>query len=131
MKSLLSFISKQAILGASAVLAVGVFTPSASYAMTMVDTELYLSVDTSGSVSSSEFDLQRQGYANSFLSPAIQNLIASTPNGIAAALGYWSSSNQQVTAVPFTLIKTATDATDFATLISNTTRPFSGGTSIG
>lgn len=132
MKSILSFFSKKAFLGvSSALLAVGILTPSAANAATFVDTELFLSVDVSGSVNFNEFNLQKQGYANAFLDADVQNLITSSQNGIAVALGYWSDSSQQNTAVPFTLLKTAADANAFSALISATTRPFSSSTGIG
>jgi hypothetical protein len=94
----------------------------------LVDTELFLSIDVSGSVDTSEFDLQKTGYVNAFKDSTIQNQIASLPNGLAVALGYWASANQQNVAVAWTLLKTATDATNFANQIAATNRPFSGGT---
>ncbi|WP_421281276.1 DUF1194 domain-containing protein, partial [Aeromonas veronii] len=39
---------------------------SPAYALTEVDTELQLLMDVSGSVSSSEFNLQLQGYVDAF-----------------------------------------------------------------
>ncbi|PZO43187.1 MAG: PEP-CTERM sorting domain-containing protein [Phormidesmis priestleyi] len=129
-----SIFSRKSFLGAScALLALGALTPAASYAATFVDvdTELYLSVDSSGSVNTNEFNLQKQGYANAFLDTAIQNLIASSPKGISAAFGYWSSASQQQTAVASTWLRTAADAANFSALISATTRPFSSSTGIG
>jgi hypothetical protein len=113
---------------ASAVLALGVLSPSASFAATIVNTELVLSVDVSGSVDTSEFNLQRQGYVNAFRDPGIQNTIAALPGGIAATLSYWSSSAAQ--SVPWTLITNAAQANAFADAIAATSRPFSGGTGI-
>lgn len=130
-KSIFSSLSKKVFFSvSSALLAFGVLTP-ASYAATFVDTELYLSVDVSGSVNSNEFLLQKQGYVNAFRNQDVQNIIESSQNGLAVALGYWSSGSQQQTAVDFTLLKTAADASNFADLIDATTRPFSGGTRIG
>jgi Protein of unknown function (DUF1194) len=113
-----------------AIVALGVFAPK-SFAITLVDSELFLSVDVSGSISNTEFTLQRTGYVNAFQDPTIHNQIASLPNGLAVALGYWSSANQQNVAVPWTLITNATQSNAFADLIAATTRPYSGGTSPG
>ena len=44
---------------------------SPAYALTEVDTELQLLMDVSGSVSSSEFNLQLQGYVDAFYSQGV------------------------------------------------------------
>ncbi|KAB8319886.1 PEP-CTERM sorting domain-containing protein [Tolypothrix campylonemoides VB511288] len=113
---------------ASAVLSLGVLSPSASYAATIVSTELVLSVDVSGSVDTNEFNLQRQGYVNAFRNPTIQNQIAALPGGIAATLSYWSDTARL--SVPWTLITDATSANAFADAIAAAPRPFFGGTGI-
>jgi hypothetical protein len=113
---------------ASAVLALGALSPSASFAATIVGTELVLSVDVSGSISKSEFNLQRQGYVNAFRNPTIQNTIASLPGGLAATVSYWSSNAVQ--SVPWTLITNAAEANAFADAIEASTRPSSGLTGI-
>lgn len=51
-----------------------------------VDLELALVLDISGSVNKDEYILQRDGYVNAFLDPAIQGAIASKPDGIAVSL---------------------------------------------
>ncbi|PMB50960.1 PEP-CTERM sorting domain-containing protein [Fischerella thermalis CCMEE 5205] len=112
---------------ASTVLALVAVSPSA-FAATIVGTELVLSVDVSGSVNSTEFNLQRQGYVDAFRNPTIQEQIAKIPGGIAATLSYWSFSAQQ--SVPWFLITDATSANAFADAIESTTRPFSGSTGI-
>ncbi len=124
----LSSLATQLTLGTiGAIASLGVFCPEA-FALTIVDSELFLSVDVSGSVSLAEFNLQKTGYVSAFQDPTIHTQIASLPNGLAVALGYWSSGNNQNVAVPWTLITNATQSNAFATLIANTTRPFSGGT---
>jgi hypothetical protein len=114
---------------ATAVLTLGVLSPLASFAATIVGTELVLSVDVSGSISNSEFNLQRQGYVNAFKNPVIQNQIANLPGGLAATLSYWASGAVQ--SVPWTLITDAASANAFADAIGAAGRPFSGGTQIG
>lgn len=98
-----------------------------------VDLELSLLVDVSGSVSTSEFNLQRGAYADAFKSDSLQNLITSTNGGrigaIAVNLVYWSSS--QVEAVGWTLIDSAAASESFGDAVAAAARPFSGGTSIG
>lgn len=89
--------------------------------------ELQLLVDVSGSVSTSEFNLQRTGYANAFQSASIQNAIANV-GGIAVQFVYWSSSSQQQVAVDWTLVSDAASANSFANSILSASRPFSGGT---
>jgi Protein of unknown function (DUF1194) len=124
-------LAKIALGAASSVVAISVLLPSSAHALTIVDTELFLSIDSSGSISASQFDLQKTGYVNAFKDVAIQNQIASLPNGLAVALGYWASDNQQNVAVNWSLLKTAADANNFADLIAATTRPFSGSTAPG
>ena len=57
-----------------------------------VDVELVLSVDVSGSISSREFNLQRDGYANAFRDPEVIAAIKSLDHGLAVTLQYWSNS---------------------------------------
>lgn len=97
-----------------------------------VDAALVLLVDVSGSVDASEFNLQRSGYAQAFQSAAVQNAIAGGSLGrIAVSFIYWSSSNQQQVAVPWTLVGDAASANAFAGAVNNAGRPFSGLTGIG
>lgn len=107
-------------------------TGTASAIPTPVDLELSLLVDVSGSVTASEFDLQKTGYANAFNDAGI---IAAIQNGtigkIAVNFIYWSSEGDQSEAVGWSLIEDATSANAFATAISNSTRPFSGLTAPG
>ncbi|GAB1543908.1 DUF1194 domain-containing protein [Scytonema sp. NUACC21] len=113
---------------ASAILALGVLSPLASFAATIVGTELVLSVDVSGSISSNEFNLQRQGYVNAFRNPVIQNQIAKVPGGVAVALSYWSTNAVQ--SVPWTLLTDAVSANAFADAIAAAPRSSSGSTGI-
>ncbi len=96
-----------------------------------VDVELALLVDVSGSVDSTEYALQKQGYVNAFNDPAIQGLIGGLPNGIAVTYIEWSGSLEQSQLVPWTLITDAASASTFATAINGTTRAFSGFTAPG
>jgi hypothetical protein len=63
-------------------------TPATAF--TLVDTELVLSVDVSGSIDGLEFDLQRKGYVKAFRDPETISLIEGLDNGIAVTMQYWS-----------------------------------------
>jgi hypothetical protein len=96
-----------------------------------VDRELSLLIDVSGSINADEFNLQRNGYADAFNSAPIWNAISQGTIGkIAANIVYWSGASQQTQAVGWTLIESQTDAQNFATAISNTSRPFGGSTAV-
>lgn len=92
-----------------------------------VNLELALLVDVSGSVDSSEYALQKNGYINAF------NNIASFGNFQPFAVTYieWSGASQALQKVGWTLISNVADAVNFATAISATTRSFSGLTAPG
>lgn len=105
-------------------------TPATSQAVP-VGLELALLVDISGSVSNSEFILQRDGYVNAFNNAAVQNAIAQIPGGIAVTYIYWSGANEQQQMVGWTHITNAAQATAFATAIANAPRPFNGATAPG
>jgi len=95
---------------------------------TPVDLELALLIDVSGSVNTTEFDLQVQGYVDAFNSTTIHNAIASGAIGsIAVETIFWSGSAQQSTAIGWTLIDNALASTTFATAMDVLVRPFVGG----
>jgi len=106
-------------------------TLPATAAPILVSTELSLLVDVSGSVSATEFALQRNGYVAAFQSVTVQNLIANTPNGIAVNFIYWSGAVQQQQAVGWTHLTNAASSNSFAALIQATNRPFGGSTAPG
>jgi hypothetical protein len=98
---------------------------------TPVGLELVLLVDVSGSVSTAEYNLQKQGYVNAFNSAAVQTAILGSVGGaIAVTYVEWSGNNQQVQQVGWTLIDSAMDAGNFATAIGGTSRAFNGNTAI-
>lgn len=79
---------------AAAAIAIGLFgTSQPAHAVTNVFQELFLSLDVSGSISSSDFNLYRQGYVNAFQNAQVQQKIADTfdKGGIAIAVGQWST----------------------------------------
>ena len=94
-----------------------------------VGLELSLLVDSSGSISSSEYALQMNGYAAAFESAGVQNAISGNPTGsIAVQMIQWSSSNQQSEVIGWTQVSAAT-ADTFAATIRGIARAFGGGTS--
>jgi hypothetical protein len=119
----------RAIVVASCV-AVALAFPRAA-AASPVGVELLLLVDVSGSIDSSEYMLQKQGYINAFQNPFIQGQIASIANGIAVGYAEWSSAGSQALLVNFTQLTDATSANNFANAIGATTRASNGNTAPG
>jgi len=96
-----------------------------------VAVELALLVDVSGSVSSSEYNLQKGGYVDAFRDAGLQSAIASLSGGIAVSYIEWSSSNQQSALVGWTQITDATSANSFADAIEASARAFANSTAPG
>ncbi len=118
----------------------GVFVALPSKAATLspvaVDLELALLVDVSGSVDTTEFNLQRAGYVNAFNNPAVWNVIDGLKSKggtgkIAATFVYWAGGSQQQQAVNWTLIDSFAASQTFASAIGAADRPFSGSTAPG
>jgi len=84
---------------------------------TAVDVELQLLIDVSGSVSNSEYNLQRDGYVAAFNSAAVQNAIGT--GSIAVQVIQWASS--QAVSIAWTEV-TAVTASNFATTLGAMTR---------
>jgi hypothetical protein len=120
----------KAAVASAAVAASTLLSASMAAAQTAVDLELFLSLDNSGSISSTEYNLQREGYALAFEDAAIQSAIASKPNGVAVALGQWSTTAQPGLAVPWTLLTNAADSNAFAAAIRSITQFQSGSTCV-
>jgi hypothetical protein len=96
-----------------------------------VGLELLLLVDTSGSVSGAEYDIQKGGYVSAFQSAGVQNAILNSVDGsIAVAYAEWSGQGQHQVRVGWTLINSADSANAFAASINALTRIYSGSTGI-
>ncbi|TMM54900.1 DUF1194 domain-containing protein [Sulfitobacter sabulilitoris] len=84
-----------------------------------VDVELFLAVDVSRSMSPSELEIQRRGYAEALTDP---DVIAAIRGGLLGrvALTYveWAGDVSQRVVVPWTLIETAADAATVAEAIT-------------
>jgi hypothetical protein len=107
-----------------------IFSPGTAKA-SHISLALSLAIDVSGSVSTAEYNLQRQGYVTAFQSAAVQSAIAALPNGIAVNFVQWSSAGQQVQSVGWTLISNAAQANAFATTLGGVARAYSGSTAPG
>lgn len=116
-------------------LALGGSAVTASAQLTDVDLVLLLGMDISGSVSSSEYLLQRDGYANAFNSTEIQSIF-NAPNAptVAASFYFWASGAAVNPAVvPFTLITNGAEAAAFGNTIGALARDngsIGGGTNL-
>jgi len=106
--------------------------PRPAAAAVEVDLQLVLAVDASGSVSQRRFELQKQGYAAAFRNPRVLKAIQSLmTQSIAVTMLQWTGPRLQVHVVPWTQVKDAATAEDFAAAIERVPRQlFGGGTSI-
>jgi hypothetical protein len=107
-----------------------VWTPAS--AQTIVDLQLVLAVDASGSVDQRRFELQQQGYVAAFRDPRVLQAIQSgSAQAIAVTMVQWTGPELQIQVLPWTLLNDTTTAHAFAAAIAATPRQlFSGGTSI-
>lgn len=109
------------------------FAPSAAPQMqSMVDVNLVLAIDASGSVDDERFDLQKKGYAQAFVSQRVLDAIRNGNNqAIAVSMVQWTGPTLQVVMVPWTVIKDrATAETVAAAINAAPRRIFGGGTSL-
>ena len=114
-----------ALFGAAAALGLPCMGGPASI---LVDLELSLVVDVSGSVDTTEYALQMEGYALAFENPALHARIGAGREGqIAVNLIQFSSSAAE--SIPWTLIDSAAASNAFAAQVRAATRLFGGGTS--
>ena len=111
-------------------LAAAALTPATAFAIP-VNLELSLVIDVSSSVSSSEYDLQMDGYANAFRDPTIQSNILGGSNGAIGVNTVFFSSNTFTTPLDtFVLLDSASAINGYADTLDGFTRPGSGGTNI-
>jgi hypothetical protein len=96
-----------------------------------VDLVLVLLVDVSGSISASDLDLQRRGYAAAFREPDLARAIALGPSqAIAVSYVEWAGPEHQEVIVPCTVLASRNDALRLSRALA-TSAPTSGqGTSI-
>jgi len=100
--------------------------------ITQCDTSLVLAIDTSGSVTNEEFNLQRDGIAASFVNERVIKAIKGGPfHCINVAVFYWSSYGEQDDIVPWRVLSSVNDCIQIATDISKSERKFRGSTGLG
>ncbi len=105
---------------------------STAAATTVVDLQLVLAVDTSGSVSEERFALQQRGYAAAFRDPRLlQAITAGAHHAIAVTMVQWTGPALQVQVLPWTRVDSAAAMQAVADAIAAAPRQlFGGGTSI-
>jgi hypothetical protein len=90
-----------------------------------VDEELVLAIDVSGSIDSSEYDLQMDGYVEAFRGSAVQDAIINGDEGAIAMNVVFFSSNAVVALQDWYLIDSPEDANAFADILDTLARPSS------
>jgi hypothetical protein len=119
---------RSVVLGSTAVVLaqLSVFTGSAQ-AQT-VDKMIFLSLDVSGSVDTTEYNTERLGWSNAFLLPSIKSSIASSSNGIAVAVGQWDTIARTPLSIDWTHLTDAASVDAFAAQLASINRQGSGST---
>jgi hypothetical protein len=120
----------RAALGALALFVLASLTPARAQP---VDLALVLAVDCSGSVDSTEFALQVEGYAEAFRHPSIiSSILSGARRAIIVTYFQWGGPYGQHVAVPWTRIDSPEAAEQFARKILAQRRViFGGGTAVG
>jgi len=96
-----------------------------------VDIALILAADVSRSITTDEFQLQREGYASAITSPDVLKAIGTGAHGaIALTFVEWSGSNEQQIVVDWRIIRDEGSAKSFADTLLAAPRSFYGRTSI-
>lgn len=101
-------------------------------AQVMVDLQLVLAVDASGSVNTYRFELQKRGYVAALRNPRVLGAILSGgTQSIALTMMQWTGPFLQREVLPWTLLKDEASVKSAAAVIEETPRRlFGGGTSI-
>ena len=104
-----------------------------THAQELVDLELVLAVDASGSVDAQEYRLQMQGISAAFRDPEVLAAIQSGPNRrIAVSLFLWAEHNLPKQPMDWFSISTAKEAETFADAVERLPRSIAAGaTGIG
>lgn len=109
------------ILTFGAVIALALFNFQQARAAEAVDVELVLAVDVSLSMSPTELDIQRDGYAAALTDQRVIDAITQGANGrIAITYFEWAGTTTHHVVVPWTVIETRQDAERIAARLSTT-----------
>ena len=88
---------------------------------TPVSTELMLAIDISGSVNTSEYNLQMDGYAAAFRDQQVIDAITLMPDGLAVGVVFWAQ--RPAAPVPWRVLKTEAEVRAFADYLDTLPRP--------
>lgn len=101
-------------------------------AATTVDVALVIVDDVSGSINDDEYKLEKQGYYDAFTNPSVISAIQGGPMGsIAVAFVEFAGAGQVQTVLPWTILKDAASAKEFAEKMQGAPRSAWGHTAIG
>ena len=108
----------------SCVICLAGFDPARAEAVLPVDLELLLALDVSHSVTVEEHAVQIGGLAAAFRNERLVSAIRNLPTGrVAVAVMFWAGPENQVMAVPWTLITDRASANRLAGMIAAETEP--------
>ena len=101
-------------------------------AQTIVDLQLALMVDASGSVDRYRFELQKRGYVEAFRNPKVlAAMLGGRDRSVAVTMVQWTGPFLHVQVLPWTVIKDEASVKTVASVVEQTPRAlFGGGTSI-
>ena len=105
---------------------------TSAHADGLVDLQLVLAVDCSGSVNQTRYELQKKGYAEAFRSAEVLSAIRSgRRQAIAVCMTQWTGPSMQHVALPWQRIADKGSADDFGARVDAMPRMlYSGGTSV-
>ena len=116
----------------AAMIALGFTAPAARATDPLVDLELVLLADASGSIDAAEIRFQREGYAQAIVDPAVLEAITGGWNQkIALSYVEWGDDVHQDVVVPWTIIASKADAEAFAAALMAAPRRAFGYNAIG
>src|SRR5258707_4499430 len=111
---------------AALLLASGLGAPAS--AQTMVDLQLALMVDASGSVNQYRFELQKRGYVDALRNPRVLGaILGGRTQSIAVNMMQWTGPFLQAPVLPWTLLKDEASVKSAASIIESTPRQLFGG----
>ncbi|SER41852.1 PEP-CTERM protein-sorting domain-containing protein [Nitrosomonas sp. Nm51] len=115
----------------SALASIPLLLSSSFASAVLVDSELSLVIDISGSVDTSEYNLMMDGYANAFRDSAVQsNILNGTHGAIAVNAVFFASSAFTTSLDSYTLLNSVASINAFADTLDNFARPGNGLTDI-
>lgn len=111
-------------------MAAGLIVLAAGTSHAAIQTVLSLVIDVSGSVDTTEYNLQMDGYRDAFLSAPVQNYLNSATDDVAVKVIFFGTTAASAAPNQFWILSSGADATAFANYMDTLARPFSGSTNI-